>query len=563
MTEHITRDEIKEIMNRDPLKLDLMDIDQYVKSNALPLVASPSIFEINSSRFHPEGLFSEEIFGSVTDLVRFTTEAAISLNTTIIHPIIFASIVEKNAQYMSILTGKQYAVFDDKLANFVIVDEEVKGANTGFKFFIDNISKLANSKSPEALRAKNKHMLLVKYMDILVTKYIVCMPAGLRDLNLNSPRLSKDDINKLYLSVLNLTASLSGHGLSEDSLFDGIRYQIQLKVSEIYDYINTIISGKSGFFQQHYGARKIAFSTRNVISVAVLDGDTPDAATNIKANETMLPILNFIKCFQPFVVNYIKNKVYGELFINGSTERVAVTSPKTLELEYINVTSAEMNKYVTSDGVNRLVNQFKHVGFRESPVSIMSSDHKEYWLLLGYTDTDIIYIAKSVSDIKEMLVADGKEFSQDKIHPLRWVELLYVVGVQIGRKKHVTVTRYPVIGDGSIYTSEIHLITTNPSKEILVKFGNETKIEVPHFPIVGTSYYESVILHPCRLSGLGADMDGDTVSITAIWSDEGNAEIAEKSKSISHVIGSDMKLTTKADKDIVILAVHNLSRVDV
>jgi hypothetical protein len=563
MSELIVPREIEEIMNRDPLKLKLMDTDKYVKDNSLQFVKSPSIFEVNSSKFHPLGLFSEEIFGSVTDLNRFTTEAAIELNTYIIHPVIFANVISKNALYKSILSGKQHAIFDNKTHDFIATIEENDKASTGFKFFIENISKLADTKEPDALRARNKHQLLVKYKNTLLTKYIICIPAGLRDLDLNAPRLSKDDINKIYLGVLNLTASLSDHNLSEDNIFDGIRYQIQLKAAEIYEYINTIISGKSGFLQQHYGARKVAFSTRNVISVAVLAGDTPDAPTNIKANETMIPILNFSKCFQPFVVNYIKNKVYGELFVNGGTERIAATNTKTLEIEYINVTMAEMNKYTTSDGVNRIVNQFKHVGFRESPVSIMSSDRKEYYLMLTYHTDEVVYIGKSVSDLENLAKADNIEFDIVNVKSIYWVELMYIIGLKIAKGKHVFITRYPVVGDGSIYPSGIHLITTNPSKEVKVKFGIGVELDAPHFPILGTSYYESAILHPSRLSGLNADMDGDMVSLTAVWSDESNLEIAEKSRSISHVIGSDFKLAMKANGDIVKLAIHNLSRMDI
>ena len=564
MSDLIVPNEIKELLNRPSVKVELIDTKKYADEFNLQAVTSPNIFEPNSKKFHPNGLFSEEIFGSITSMERFTTEAVINLNTKIVHPMIFASNIQQKALYTSIMSGKQYAIFNEETHAFEIVDFHAIGAGTGFQFFISHIHRLAEAEPSTALRASNTQRLLVKYKDRLTTTKIICLPAGLRDLDMQSSRLSKDDVNKLYMSVINLSTSLSSYSISEDTIFDGIRYQMQLKVADIYNYLKNVISGKGGFLQKHYGARKIAFSTRNVISVSVNDADTPDDSSNIKSDETMVPMLNLIKCFQPFFTNYVQKKLYGELFSHGSTENIPVTNPKTFSLEYITLKSSEINKYTTTDGVNRIINQFKHVEFRESPISIRDSNGKLFWLLVTYTDEagGKIFISKTADDLKRMTEQDNVSFDIKRVKPLMWVEALYLAGMQIAYGKHVLVTRYPVLEDGSIYPSKVHSITTNPSKSMIVIFDTGLRLDVPHYPIIGKPYYESLILHPSRLAGLNADMDGDTVSLTSVWTKEGNEEIRENLNGISSVIGPDMKLKLRADRDIVELAIHNLSRQD-
>lgn len=561
-TDLIVPDEVQEILNRAPVKLNLISSHEYVTENRLRYVTSPNIFEPNSRRFHPNGLFSEEIFGNITSMDRFATEAAIALNTRIIHPVIFDSNIKAKSLYTGIMNGKIYATFSLDDFSFKLADASTRDAGTGYQFFMTKLQLLADAPEPKALRASNLHKLLVKFNDRLTITELICLPAGLRDLDLKSARLSKDDINKLYMAVINLATSLSSYQLSEDPIFDGIRYQLQLRVADVYEYLKNVISGKGGFIQKHYGARKIAYSTRNIISVPISDADTPESSSNIKSDETMVPMLNLIKCFQPFFTNYVLKKLYGELFLHGSGENVPATNTENLSLEYITLKSSEINRYTTSDGVNRIINQFKHVGFRESPISIRNMAGKTYWLLLVYRDHGKVFLGKTKDDLKRMVEHDHLTFDIKKVDALRWTEALYLAGLNISNGKHVVVTRYPVFGDGSIYPSKIHVITTNPSIEVEVIFDTGLRATVPHYPVLGNPYYESVVVHQSRLQGLGADFDGDSISLSAIWTEEGNAEIVNNLDSISSVIGADMKLKLRTGTDIVKLVIRNLSRQD-
>jgi len=554
-----TSDNIREVLTRGPLKLRLLDYEDYITRSHIKQVTSPSIFEANSSKFHSEGLFSEEIFGVTTALDRFVNEAFIDLHINVIHPTIFGYLFKRKSLYNSIMARSAYAIFNEEIYDFELATSDDPKADTGYAFFIRHIKYIAKSKPPEALRARNLHQLLVTYKDTLTTSKLLVLPAGLRDLDLSTSRLSKDDVNKVYLSIINLTAGLTSYDKSEDPIFDGIRYQIQLKIQLIFDYIESILKGKKGFLQQHYGARKIAYSTRNVASTPIMDADHPDDPTNLNSDETMVPILNTIKVFQPFFNHFIKNRLYGELFANGVTGKIPVINSKTLSIEYITIRNAELNRYRTDKGVDRLINQFKYTGFRESPVSIRDINNKEYWVLLTYRTSGKVWISKSIDDLKQFIEKAGIEFDKSNIKPLLWVEAIYIASIYITRNKHVITTRYPVTGDGSIYPSKIHVMTTKPSEHLTVYLDN-IAIDAIHYPVIGEPYPESVVIHQSRLSGLNADFDGDVLSVTGVWSDEGNAEIDKSMSDISGVVGDDMRLKLKVNMDIVEFTIYNLSR---
>ena len=560
MDTHIVPSQVQEILNRKPMKMSLIS-REYIDNTPLKYVTSPNIFEPNSTRFHPHGLFSEEIFGAITSMERFVTEALIDLHTEVIHPMIFSTVISKKALYMSILSGKQYGVYDENEFTFKLADVKTEGAGTGYSYFLRHLNHLSESPEPTALRAQNVHKLLSKYKDTLTINKLIVLPAGLRDIDMKSSRLSKDDINKIYMNIINLTSSLSDYGMSDDPIFDGIRYQLQLKITEIYDYIMSMLSGKGGFIQKHYGARKIAYSTRNVITASTNDADTYDDPQVIKADETMISMLNLIKCFQPFFTNYVMRKLYGEIFIHGSNENVAVTNPSTLEMEYVTLKPAERNKYTTVEGVNGLINQFKYVGFRESPVSITDERRKEFWLLLVYIDetTNKVLIGKSYSDLKRIGEIEAVKVGREGVRGLTWIEAMYIASVGIVEGKYVFITRYPAIGDGSIYPSKVHPITTTDSFIAELVFDSGAKMIVPHYPRLGHSYYESLIPHASRLPGLGGDMDGDCCSCSGVWTEEGNDDIRKYMDDVSSVIGTDMKLKIRAWGDIVDLCLHNIS----
>ena len=139
--------------------------------------------------------------------------------------------------------------------------------------------------------------------------------------------------------------------------------------------------------------------------------------------------------------------------------------------------------------------------------------------------------------------------------------MLYVATYAATIDKHVTITRYPVLEVGSTYPSKVHLASTDKSRVVTCKqpFA-EVDIQLPHYPIVGRRSIDSTQLHPSRLKGLGADFDGDTVSVNSILSKEANEECAEYLNTIRNTIGANGRLAYGWSTDLVTLTFFNLSK---
>ncbi|MGL5711952.1 MAG: hypothetical protein ACRCX2_02960, partial [Paraclostridium sp.] len=121
--------------------------------------------------------------------------------------------------------------------------------------------------------------------------------------------------------------------------------------------------------------------------------------------------------------------------------------------------------------------------------------------------------------------------------PLTWMEMLYIVCknyIDID-DKHILVTRYPTEWEKSTKALKIHIMT-------LIPVHHTSTVEVlgvryeDHFPIVDEhidmehidKYIETGIkLNASIFSAMGADCDGDAISVKPVYSTEANKEIAD------------------------------------
>ena len=68
-------------MAKAPMNLTILDPEEYIqRKNILP-VSSHAMYETSTGRFHPEGLFSEVIFGQVGTNQRLVKRGFIDLHT--------------------------------------------------------------------------------------------------------------------------------------------------------------------------------------------------------------------------------------------------------------------------------------------------------------------------------------------------------------------------------------------------------------------------------------------------------------------------------------------------
>lgn len=544
-----------------PLNIYILDYDKHIRDRQLKQVTATFIHAPSSDMFHPEGLFSEEIFGEVVSPNRMITEGWIGLRCKVFHPQIYHNILTLKAAYADIISGKSYAVFDHTIHDFVPADENAEGANTGYTFFLNHFKDIVFNES-ESLTRRDRITIVERYGDLLYVDKWLVTPAGLRDLKTDRGRSKSDDINGLYSSLINYTRALPDRG-NPPAIFDNIRYSIQRKLVDIEAYIENILEGKTGFFQGKYGKRSIALGTRNVISPSKMSAPTLDSPQFLKATETKVPLFQAAKGFTPLVIYQMKNLFFNQV-VSSSTDQISVIDPTTYRLEYKIITEEEKDKFLSSDGLRNLINLYRDVEFRTRPVTIFDMDGNRYYLFLVYDDGDVIYHFRSLSEFREWYREEKKqELDETKLRPLSYMELLYITTYVASMDKHVQITRYPVLIVGSSYVSKVHLVSTEPSRVVKVQQPSANmEFMLPHYPILGRGSIDSTQLHPSRLNaavGLGGDFDGDTVSVNPILSKEANEECKKYLEGIGNLVRPDGTLSYGGATDLISLTFYNLS----
>ena len=265
-----------------PMNIELMNVDKFIMDHNAKQVTSMFIKEPSSDEFNHRGLFSEDIFGQVGSPDRLIRFGYIDLRTKVFHPAIYGYLIKLKALYGEILSGKSYAKFDKTQRDFVACDTDDPDANTGFKFFVDNFSSIVFRKNA-SITQNDKVAVIEKYRDSCIITKCLVMPAGLRDISLEDGKASSDSINKLYTSLMNYAQAMPSIDMDTD-IYDCVRFSIQKKINEIYEFIFDMSEGKFGFFQRKYSSRNLALGTRNVITPADMSGSSIDDPKYLKCD---------------------------------------------------------------------------------------------------------------------------------------------------------------------------------------------------------------------------------------------------------------------------------------
>lgn len=505
-----------------PLNLNILNVDEFIRLHDCKKVTSTFIYEPSSRVLKSDGLFSEDIFGQLNSPERLIKFGYIDLNCTIFHPIIYSTICTLKRMYGDILARKVYARFNRDTEDFEACDELDDDADTGFAFFLKYWPKVKLVKNNSVSQNDKIDLIHNAAKSAFMTKCLV-MPAQIRDINPDSSRLEPDSINKLYLSLINYTNAMPPEE-SDSPIYDGIRFSIQKKVAEIYQYVFDMIEGKFGFFQRKYGSRALALGTRNVLSPALLNSKSPDDPTQLKIDEVGVPLFQGLKMAMPLVVYRAKLIFFNSIF-NSSSDQVALLDPKTYNLEYQSITEDEKNKFISSEGIEKLVNLFRDREFRYRPL-ICKSDDKFYYLYLVYDMGTRIIIVRSIVELKRMLEELHEIYEPKKLRPITYIEMFYIIGWFATQGKHAEICRYPAEKLGNVMPCKIHLMSTNPSRTILLHISTtEQPIQLPEYPVMNVKFIDSIQVHASMEPGLGADHDGDTGSLNMILSDEANEEV--------------------------------------
>lgn len=513
-------------------------------------VKALDIFDGATTNFHPEGLFSTEIFARVGDERRSLVYGFIDIKAPVFHPLIYMAITKLKRMYGDIMASRVWALWDDSKKDFVKAKPS-EGARTGYSFFLEHWKDIVYEQGTSNIR--NEYIKLVeKNKEIALTRYVVVMPAGLRDIEIDElNRKSEDEVNTLYRKFIALSNVIVESSLDTNSeVIDKPRYDMQLNFVALYDMIEALIKGKKKLFLGKVASRRIFNGTRNVITAmntAVSElgkKGTPDF------NSTIIGLYQYLQASLPVSAAQV-SQFLSAMFPDVNQPAILV-DPKTLRMREIYLHVRYYDKWATTEGVEKIISSFKEEDIRDQPLMIDG-----YYLALLYLGPDGTF--KVFNDITQLPASRSREH----VRPLTLTDLFYLSVYRHFSKYPLFVTRYPVTGIGSIYPSKSHLRVTVGYEER--RMLDDSWIDAGdsfvayEFPVQGSAFVNSMMPHTSHLSRLNADFDGDTSSGNIAYSDEAIAEAAKFFKTKKAYIGTDGQLLYSCAVETVSLVLHSLT----
>lgn len=508
-------------------------------------VTALDIFEGSSRNFHPQGLFSSEIFGKSGDERRNRRFGFIDMKIPLFHPIIFKALEDLKGLYGEIMAGKSYAIFDETIHDFIKASPMT--GQTGYAFFLSRFKELEFEQRPST-RREFYIKLVEKYRDNCMTTKLPVLPAGLRDYIIDeSGKPSKDEVNDYYwkiLSLSNLVTDVSIR-LNPEST-DQTRYNIQLALNDLFNHYVSLLEGKKKFILGKWAARKVNNGTRNVITA--IDNDTTElnGPLTMGGNDTAIGLYQFLKANLPISLHELRNGILSKIFLGPNSPAVLVNK-KTLHKEMVELKPAYYDKWMTDEGLEKILNQFGNEDLRHNVLQA-----ENHYFCLIYKDKQYYKILQDIDELPE-------GWNKENVHPITYAELLYLSVYKKAHDTPVFMTRYPVINYGGIYPSWCFLRTTINS-QCLTELGEDwkpTEFKAIQFPIVGEQFMNSLCPAFIHLGRAGADFDGDTMSANTIYTDEAKAEVKNLLNSRMYYIGPNGKLNFNPESDIAKLVLKS------
>jgi len=437
-----------------------------------------------------DGLYSEHIFGPVGSGERLNRFSYYDLHTEIIHPRIYDMLITVNTLYKDIISGEVRAKFIQ--GNYKI-DED---GETGYEFFKSNILDMQIKKG--VLKSKNKKIDVINKAisnQTITSRYLLVLPAGMRDITVDGDRVEEDDLNNNYKRVFNAKEILKYQKASSvySSLHNTFLIKLQHDIVDLFSAVYIRLKGKKGFIGGHVSNRRVEYSTNNVIAghneeIEDLEDESYDVL-----NSTSIGLLQYAKASEPLAKHGILKYFSSDRFNDALS--TAMVYNDDLKLEEVSVGVKVVKEWTTSNGLGGLINKFKDYYFRELPVTIKDKKGNK---------RNLFYVRDRGDRVE---VIDGHVPKGMNVRPLTYGEMLYISMKDYKDILGGTMVRYPISDQASTNVLKFVVNTTAKSRTVLITVRG-VEVEIKKYPIIGSAWNESLAPSYVLLAGYRADFDG-------------------------------------------------------
>lgn len=493
------------------MKLSVLDIPRLISVNKLKECSSPKLFATGKNSRDPDGIISDDIFG-MSRQDRKSTFAYIDLKLHYIQPHVYHHILSRMcSEAIAAVNGvKRF-----RIENGWFVEDAENGW-TGIVELYNHWDQLDWSRSRSENADALKFLKLSSRDEVFMDRWVIS-PPGYRDVMPGTAGDRSDkipEVNSMYTQLIRLCDSQSEGGTFLGRI-NTLQVKTQTKVQEllvkIYLHYGNLISGKHGLVRKYLMGKSITYGTRAVISAPNYNHETiHDSMIDIE--HAAIPISQCCATFKPFISAWVTNFFTREIISNPT-----------------------LITFINDKGEN-LVGQIKdpEVQFSDQAVENM------IYNFVRNPDSrfDLVTVDVTVPSrkrpIRAGLVLHGKKFVQGNRtvsldRPLTITDILYLACVDTCEdKRYVMISRYPVGTDKNIFFNKVRVQSTKQHIRLLFN-GKEYRF-YPDINLkldpdrIGVEFVDTCVYSNSLLKGMGADYDGDQVSLRGLWSDEANAE---------------------------------------
>lgn len=478
----------------DRLKIDILDVERFIKNNDFKCVSDPRAF-IRDGIPSPKGLLSEDIFG-VTKDEKANLYGYIDLHGWFMDPSCYKAWIKLDSKVRNVVHGIGTYRINDRGE----IVEDPMSKDTGIDFLKKNLKKIKFKSNNSASRD-----LKIKYLEknidkIFIKKYIV-IPLYYRDRNSGKDRtVGLGGINKLYNNLIIATNALES---TRDYMFDAsesMKARVQETILCIYDWFcgNTNpnltvepgrgLSSKLGIIRMSNMSKTADFSSRLVLSECNLKVERPQDM-QVNFSKSAVPLAAAIAEFRDFVTFHVKRFFENEFMnmeqypIMDSNGKVRYMKPVDPEITFSDERiRSEMERYL--HGYN---NRFVPV-----EIPLEGTSEKYYMAFKGRLNSP----------------EEANKNPESIYHRrLTWCDIFFIAATEAVVDKQILVTRFPI----DKYSNQITTgITLSSTKETEPMYFNNTFY--PYYPKIrekdigsntSNSFVDTMQISNLYLGGMG------------------------------------------------------------
>jgi len=271
-----------------------LDLNKF-KKNLMPVTSSQILTRTES--FHPNGLFSEIIFGPIGSMERDRTFSYIDLNCQVIHPRALKILARLDRKILDFVSVKN--TFSLNKEGELIEDENGTAGIQEFKRIFPQIKFREDTSERKSLI----NLIKESYNDKrLFVDIVPVIPPNQRPAYKDEEKneFTYDPLNDYYLTIIKRAANIKSIG-GFGPIFDIINADIQNSVNELMNFVEAKIGKKFGIIRNQILGKRVEFSGR----AGITSGPT------LKNDQIGLPLRLAANLFEPFIINILtKNPNY-------------------------------------------------------------------------------------------------------------------------------------------------------------------------------------------------------------------------------------------------------------